>query len=376
MTLSTSLDLYTPTDLYQVMFDPRQTVSTSGWRNFMGARQVFSDQEYIRFDQVNASRKLAPFALPNAPGRPIYRGDGEEIRAFKPAYIKPKDAVTPGEFLSMTGPEVSGRVPLQTPAGRMAQKVIAITQFHRQAIERTWDWMFAKCLIDAQIDIRYQGDDGLTGQTVTVAYGRDAANTVDNSGTPWATATTDIFAQIQSAVDIVGAAEFGGPVTDLLMGPTAANSFLTFFNRSSTGTARGRGSGSGLDMLDRSFAGAESVLVNRGIVRTDPLNPFTFLGRLAPDLQCWKVSGMGNQFQNDDGTMTQILGNNEVIFVSPAVEMVQAYGAILDVNEFRAQNIFVKMWDEQDPSARFIMSQSAPLPIVVNPNATLKMTVG
>ena len=373
MTLSNSLDLYTPTDLYGVMFDPRQTISTSGWRTFFRARSVFSDQEYIRFDQVNASRKLAPFALPNVPGRPIYRGDGEEIRAFKPAYIKAKDAVTPGEFLAMTGPEVSGRVGLQTPAGRMAQKVVNITQFHRQAIERTWDWMFAKCLIDGQITIQYSGDDGLRGQSVTIAYGRDAAHTVDNSGTPWATATTDIFAQIQSAVDIVGSAEFGGPVTDILMGPTAANSFLAYFNRNQTS---GRSGGGGRDMLDRSFAGAESVLVNRGIVRTDPLNPFTFIGRLAPDLQCWKVSGMGNQFQNDDGTMTQILGNNEVIFVSPAVEMVQAYGAILDVNEFRAQNIFVKMWDEQDPSARFVMSQSAPLPIVVNPNATLKMTVG
>jgi hypothetical protein len=33
------------------------------------------------------------------------------------------------------------------------------------------------------------------------------------------------------------------------------------------------------------------------------------------------------------------------------------------------------MWQQEDPSATFVMSQSAPMTIPVNPNQTLKATV-
>jgi len=65
---------------------------------------------------------------------------------------------------------------------------------------------------------------------------------------------------------------------------------------------------------------------------------------------------------------------NEVLLGSRAVDGVKAYGAILDVNSLEPADIYPKMWDQEDPSARYIMSQSAPLMIPVNPNATVKAT--
>lgn len=52
----------------------------------------------------------------------------------------------------------------------------------------------------------------------------------------------------------------------------------------------------------------------------------------------------------------------------------KAFGAILDTDSLEPADIYPKMWDNKDPSARFIMSQSAPLMIPVNPNATVKAT--
>ena len=73
------LDLFTPQELYAVMFDPRQTVATSQWLNLFYPNTFQSTQEEIRFDKIKASRRIAPFMLPNLPGRPIMRHEGETI---------------------------------------------------------------------------------------------------------------------------------------------------------------------------------------------------------------------------------------------------------------------------------------------------------
>ena len=361
-------DIYTADELYAIMHDPRQTISTSQWRNFFRPRTIFSEQEYIRFDQIKASRKLAPFTHANVPGRPIFRMDGSELKMFRPAYIKVKDAVTPGEFMAMTGPEAVRRVPLQTPQSRMAQRIIEITRFHRQAIGRTIDYLHAKALLDGMVTITYMTDDGLVGQSIPVNYDRAAGHTISQpmaATDRWDDDTFDIWSDIQEHIDIVSNAEFGGPVDTMLLGASAATRFLKYMNTADRGRER----------LRNDIRGADEVLVNRGIVRTDPLNPFTFLGRLDNNLDVFKVSGVGNMFQNDDGSHTTVVDPWDMAMVAPSVEMILAYGAIMDVDNFRAQDIFVKMFDEDDPSARFILSQSAPLPIVVNPNATLKKRV-
>ena len=368
MPLPTSFDQYTPQFIQEVMFDPRQTISTSFWRNFYRSRTILSTQEDIRFDELQASRKIAPLMIPTMPGRPIYRGEGESIKAFRPAYTKPKDSVTPSEHMQMTAPEVSRRIPLQTPSQRLATRIANITRFHRESIERLWDWMYAKSLIDAQYPATFMTDDGLSGKTVTMDFDRLASHTKDlSSSNDWSANGADIIGNINDWVDEVADAKFGGTVTDVLLGKTAAKNFRQYFSDTNK---------KGRDLLDRNIAGADSVMASRGIVRTNPLNPFTYLGQLDGNLQVWKISGPGNQFQNDDDSFTDIVGVNDVVLVSPNVEMIMAYGAIQDVDFLQPATIWPKTWVSQDPSARYLMSQSAPLAIPVNPNATMKVTVG
>ena len=355
-----ALDIYTPHDLYAVMYDDRQTVSTSQWLDMFFPNSFFSTQEEILFDKIASTRKIAPFMLPNESGRPIYKREGERIQSFKPAYTKPKDAVRPAEMLALQPGELAGRMGLMTPQGRYDAEVVRITQYQRNAINRLWDYMAAKAVIDGAITVNYATDSGAPGQSVVIDFGRDAGHTISLSGTAeWGDAGVSIMGGIQTWVDLIANAEFGGSARDVILAPGAAALFMADAEIK--------------ELLNTDYRGSEDVHINRSIIRTDPMNPFTYLGTLGSGIRVWRYVG---SFMNDDGTTTNVMGNHDCVVAAPNVDGVKAFGAILDVAAgIQAADIFVKMWDQEDPSARFIMSQSAPLMIPVNPNCTLKATV-
>ena len=358
-----ALDIYTPLQLYGVMFDPRQTISTSQWLDMFFPNSFFSTQEEIAFSKINASRPIAPFMLPNEPGKPIYRREGERIETFKPAYTKPKDSIRPTEMLAMQPGELARRRALQTPQARYNAEVIRITNYQRDAIMRLWDYMAARALLDGQITITYAGPSGGPGQSVTLDFGRASGLTETlTTGNRWGDSGVNIFDEVQGDIDDVANAEFGGSVTDIVLGASAAVPFMA-----STDIE---------EKMNTDYRGSEEVLINRGIIRTDPMNPFTYLGQLSNGLRCWRYAGPGSKFQNNDGSFTDIMDPRDVLYVSPQVDGVKAFGAILDnAANLEVSDIFTKMWDQEDPSARFIMSQSAPLMIPTNPNCTKRKRV-
>lgn len=358
-----ALDIYTPYQLAQIMFDPRQTVTTSHWLDMFFPNTFLSTQEEIAFSKLNASRRIAPFMLPNEPGKPIYRREGERIESFKPAYTKPKDAVRPTEMIALTPGELVRRESLMSPQARYNREVNRIVVYHRNAIQRLWDYMAAKSILNGALTVNYG-----QGVSVTIDFGRDAGQTVVlGAGARWGDAGINIFDTIQSYVDTVANAEFGGSATDIILGATAAVPFMADAS-SSTGSLK--------DKLDTTFRGSEDVAINRGIIRVDPMNPFTLLGRLANGLNVWRYAGPASKFQNNDGSFTDIMDPRDILVASRAVDGIRAYGAILDnAANLEVADIFTKMWDQEDPSARFIMSQSAPLTIPVNPNCTMRVRV-
>lgn len=358
-----ALDIYTPYQLAQIMFDPRQTVTTSHWLDMFFPNTFLSTQEEIAFSKLNASRRIAPFMLPNEPGKPIYRREGERIESFKPAYTKPKDAVRPTEMIALSPGELVRREQLMSPQARYNREVNRIVLYHRNSIQRLWDYMAAKAILNGQLVVNYG-----QGVSVTIDFGRDAGHTVVlGAGSRWGESGVNIFNTIQSYVDTVANAEFGGSATDIILGATAAVPFMADAS-SSTGSLK--------DKLDTTFRGSEDVSINRGIIRVDPMNPFTLLGRLANGLNVWRYAGPASKFQNNDGTFTDIMDPRDIVVCSRAVDGIRAFGAILDnAANLEVADIFTKMWDQEDPSARFIMSQSAPLMIPVNPNCTMRVRV-
>jgi hypothetical protein len=81
-------------------------------------------------------------------------------------------------------------------------------------------------------------------------------------------------------------------------------------------------------------------------------------------------------YKDDAGASQKMMPDNTVIMGSPAgVEGVRAYGAIQDLKALRAMSRFPKMWEVDDPSVELLMTQSAPLPVPRQPDATLCATV-
>lgn len=358
-----TLDIYTPYQLALVREDPRQTVTTSHWLDMFFPNTFVSTQEEIAFSKLNASRRIAPFMLPNEPGKPIYRREGERIESFKPAYTKPKDAVRPSEMIALTPGEIVKREALMSPVARYNREVNRIVTYHRNSIMRLWDFMAARAILNGTLTINYGN-----GVAPIIDFGRDPGHTITlGSGNRWGDSGVNIFNGIQSYVDLIANAEFGGSATDIILGATAAVPFMADAS-SPTGSLK--------DKLDTTFRGSEDVSINRGIIRVDPLNPFTLLGRLANGLNVWRYAGPATKFQNNDGSFTDIMDPRDILVASRAVDGIRAFGAILDqAAGLEVADIFTKMWDQEDPSARFIMSQSAPLTIPVNPNCTLRARV-
>ena len=67
---------------------------SSYWLDLCFPNVHFSNTEYIDFDIVDKARRLAPFVAPNVQGQPML-ARRETIRKFKPAYLKPKEALDP-----------------------------------------------------------------------------------------------------------------------------------------------------------------------------------------------------------------------------------------------------------------------------------------
>lgn len=348
-----SLDIYTPRALAMVQEEESQTIRGSQWLNMFYPNTFMSDQEQIMFSEIDASREIAPFMLPNLPGKPIYRRDGERLKMFTPAYTKPKDSVSPSMGMKRTGPELVGRMAQMSPAARIAAVVGDITKKHLDGIVRLWEYMGARAVIDGQFTVSYSDS---PGQDVTLDFGRDAGHTITKGGTEeWGDAGVSAWDDVQEWVDIVAAADYGAQPTDIFMGSDA----MTAFMKDADVQKR----------LDKDIKGVDTVLLDQGLILKDKMQPWTLRGMFGT-IRVWQVSGIGNTFKSN-GVTVDILKKNEVFIASQAVDGYRAFGAIEDLDSMQATEIFASSWTEKDPSRRFIMHQSAPLMIPVNTNATL-----
>lgn len=354
-----ALDLYTSRQLYRVMYDDRLAAPTSYWLDQFFPDSYFSTSEEIYFEKIPSSRKIAPFMLPNEQGKPIYRRQGETLQSFKPAYTKPKDAVRPSEMLKRQPGEILGENAL-TPKARYDAEVIRIAQFQRGAINRLWDYMAAKAILDGKITVNYIRDGGSNYPSVVVDFGRDAGHTVVlASGSRWGDAGVSIVDSIQSFANTMAGAAFGGFPNRITFGASA--------------WAVAQKDAALKEMMDTRYRGSPELTLNRGVVRRDVEQPATYVGTIGAGIEAYVYNGT---FQNDDGSLANVMDPRDIVLSAPGVEGVKAYGAILDEDaDLQATDIFPKMWSQKDPSARFIMSQSAPLMIPVNPNRTFRARV-
>lgn len=346
--------VYTTRDLYGVMYDRRLESPSNYWLNLCFPGSHMSDREEIIFEKITTRRHIAPFVLPTVPGKPTYKKDGSTVSMFRPSYVKPKDSVRPAEQTSRQPGDLFTLTP-RSPRQNFDAEVVRIVQFHRSIIQRRWEWLAARATIDGSVTIEGEGY-----PAVTVDFNRDPGHTITLAGpTYWDDPAHDILGDIQGWADMQADADFGGVPNRLTVSPD-----VWAVMRKNQGIK---------DELDLQRRGTR-VDILTGLVQPDPLpGQAIYVGTLGAGIDVYVYR---DYYVDDAGNTQKFLAEKTVMLTAPGVDGVKAFGAILDTKAgLMTTDIFPKMWDQEDPSARFIMSQSAPLMIPVNPNCTLKATV-
>ena len=346
--MAIEVTLYDTDTLLGVM---SQTAPVSNyWLDLCFPRQVNFTDEYIDFEKLVKSRKLAPLVVPTAQGKPSY-SEASTVTRLKPAYVKPKDPVNPNRMIQRRPGELLPSSANRGPASRYNAVVGDIQREHREAIERRWEWLAAQAIIHGKVTLT---DDAYPERIVD--FGRDPGNTVLLSGDlRWGQADGDIIGNIESWRTKMRRLPFGGAVDRLTVGSDAWEVM-----RKDPGL---------LKQLETDVRGTDGNFrtgIREGL-------EVEYMGRISGTLDVYVYS---DYYHDKDGTSKDFMSPKDVVLTGPGVSGVRAFGAILDnTANFQALPIYPKMWSENDPPVVYCMAQSAPLMVPVNPNCTLKATV-
>lgn len=358
-------EIWETSELMDVQYSDAAAPPDGWWLNRFFGRRFTSETQEIYFDQIQPrDRRLAPFVSPNVQGR-MMKSRGRSVASFAPAYLKPKHKVDPtraiprraGESIASLG-SVGGRT--LTLEERYDAAVADNVRAEREMIERRWDHMGCKAIIDGEVTVK--GEDY---PEVTVSFGRDPSLTATLIGDAmW----SDPDASPLGTIGMMRTRAFPlgrAPITDIIFGADAWNSFEGFEETRK--------------LLDNMRRGSESNFNTTGLTDGSPVE---YVGQIsgpngAGRLDLWKYA---NEYEEEaeDGTVTSVpyLHASDIVGVGKAVGGVQAFGAIMDKKAgLKALPIFPKMWENEDPSGTFTMSQSAPLMVPTNPNNTFRVRV-
>lgn len=315
------------------------------WLDRYFTRSYFSNSEWIEFDEIDTDRRLAPFVVPNVQGQPM-RMSGYETTRFKPAYLKPKNTLDTSHVLRRRPGEQWGGS--MTPAQRDQAIVIDVLAMQTASIRRRWNWMACEILKSGSVLI-----EGENYPSRTVDFERNASNRVTLVGTAqWTGADADPWGNILDWNRRVF--ESGAAGRDLIMG-RAASAALFANERFQQAFETRRGSNAQMELYNT----AGSPVVYHGSLPGSGLNLFTY----------------GDTYDNNMGVKQEYLSPNDVLLVGD-IGGVRAFGAIMDRKAgFQPVAMFPKMWENEDPSALYLMTQSAPLMVPTNVNSSLRATV-
>lgn len=343
-------DLYT---LQQVQ--RRIKTAPTFWLNEFFKRQINFDGRKILFEKVYGDdRKLAPFVVPNVAGRP-QRLDGFEMDTFAPAYSKQKDIVDYTMHIErQAGESLGGSLTIEQ---RRNAVIAELLRRQKVKITNTWNWLGARAIIDGKVIIK--GEDY---PETLVDFRRDPALTsVLVGGAKWDTVTGNPLADLKQSR--LAANELSGArISRHVFG---ANAWELFAQRVDL-----------KELMNKNFGGQQTNVTLIGDGYGDTVE---YMGSIAGasgqgKIECWVDTT--RYIDPETGLEQYYLDQNTVAGVSDMVSGVRCFGGIMDAEAgFRPLDTFFKNWREQDPSQEYLLSQSAPLMVPSEPNATYSIKV-
>lgn len=352
--MSIGTTLYSTAALLGVMRDERTMQPPSNyWLSLCFPQIMTFEEEYVDFSKLSGQRKLAPLVVPTAQGVPIYSA-AERLVRFKPAYVKPKDPVSMSRMIQRAAGLGELNVNSNwSPQQRYNAIVADIAKQHRYSIERRWEWMAAQAVLYGEVTLSAENY-----PTTVVNFEREAGHTITLTGAAaWGETGVSILGSIESWKQTVRRAKFGGPTNRLTVGADAWEVMRQDTELRELLKTDFRPSNNGLEM---------NLGVKEGL-------DVEFVGRVNGTTDIYVYS---DYYELSDGTSVEFMDPRDVILTGPNVQGVRCFGAIQDkAAGLQAMPMFPKMWDQEDPSATFVMTQSAPLMVPVNPNNTFRARV-
>jgi hypothetical protein len=310
------------------------------------------DTEHVDIDIIKGKRKMAPFVSPMHEGKLIERA-GFKTRTFKPAYIKPKMVTTAQDVFKRTPGETIYQG-AKTPAQRAAEILGKDLANLDDQIIRREEWMAAQLLTSGKVRCVGEGID------VLIDFLMEATHLPVLSGTAlWSDhANSTPLTNLRTWKRLLGQ-DSGINPTDVIMSTDVYDHFLL-------NTKEVSGVGKLFDM--------NRILLGQ-IEPKDMGNGVSYIGRITEigvDLwtyEEWYVD------ENDKDTEKPMIPSGKLIMTNPIIRTSRSYGAIKDLKSLAAVPRFPKSWEEEDPSVRFLLLQSAPLPQLQEVDGVLCATV-
>lgn len=321
--------------------------------------------EKVFFDEITEDRYiLAPFVAPHVEGRVMAKG-GFDTRSFKPAYVKPKHDIDINQQFKRRAGESLATGDL-TPQQRYDATIAENFRIEREMIERRINWMCSQALINAAVVV--EGEDY---PRVTIDFNRDADLTEVLAGTArWGESAADPLADLNVKMKLARKLS-GGRIADIIMGEEAYDRFYKNADVK--------------DLLDTNFriGGTAADALILGQAETDKeaeLKAVLAGGQSAARVRIWTYAGYYHERNPVTGALTEVpyLDTNAVVGVGNKLNGVQCFGAIKDPNAgLRAMRMFPRIVDKKndDPAKEYTLTQSAPLPVPMEPNNSFKLQV-
>jgi hypothetical protein len=310
------------------------------------------DTDTVDIDIIQGKRKMAPFVNPRLQGKLVER-TGYTTRTYKPPYLKPKMVTTAAELMKrMPGSTIyGGNV---SPAQRAAEQLGRDLAELEDMIVRREEWMASTAVTSGQIRVIGDGIDD------TITFGMQSSHLpVLSGGSLWSAPTTatpidDLRDWKRQVLHDSGIAP-----TDCVMGIEAYEAFLKCNQVS-----------------DKDKGLFDFMRINLGQIEPRALpNGLTYVGRLTElglDLwvhEDWYVTDF------DDDVEEAMMPPKKVLLGSRNARTTRHYALIQDLEVSGALKRFPKSWAEKDPSAQFLLVQSAPLMVPHQVDAFLCATV-
>lgn len=326
------------------IFESRKLIATAN--NIKPATTFITDTFFKKVDVNSAEnidveirdgkRKLAPFVSPLIEGK-LEPSLGKQVTSYKPAYIKFKYATEAEQVARETNGVfyADGK----SPAQRAAEKAAIELKEGIDNIKRRIELMATEAVTTGNVTIKGDGIDEV------IDFGMKATHQKTLTGTAlWTDASSDPLKDLRAWKREV-AKDSGYTPSVAVMGSDVIDAFLA-------------------------NDAVQKYLDNRrinlgGIAPSDIGEGVTYYGEVE-GLKIYSYDG----YYEVDGTIYDVFPSDKILLGSDRALAKLNYGAIKD---FKAGNfvgaVFVKSWEVEDPSARFVLLQSAPLPVPVDINA-------